>query len=221
MTNLAKNLALPLIIALFIFSGCATVPKEVVELSYTVGQDIQAVHSSYRELVHAYFEGLRNKTEDFLYNKWNPAYIKDFVKNGGLIERVHGTDPAQVLGDVQLWAEVAVEEIEGKRKEMLDRIDRQEKELLAYVDDAFSKIMRANSAITAHLNSIRKVEAVQDEVLQTLKVKDLKDEVNRKLAAASTEAENAIGALSRAEGIIEKADKLKSEIKGTLKGEGR
>jgi len=172
--------------------GCASIPKEVVELSYTVGQDLEAIHSSYRNLIQDHFQSLRDQAVDFLENTWVPHYINDFIEEGELVKRARGSDPKKVLEDVQLWAEVAVEEIENKKRELIDPIDRDEKELLKLVDEAFSRLIRANATITAHLNSIRKVKEVQDEALKALELKELRDKINNELISASKRAEEAL-----------------------------
>ena len=183
----------PLFIVLAIsLVGCASIPKEVVELSYTVGQDLEAVHSSYRNLIEEHFESLREQAIYFLENTWIPHYIKDFIEEGELVKRAQGSDPKIVLEDVQLWVEVAIEEIEAKKRELIDPIDRDEKELLKLVDEAFSRLIRANATITAHLNSIRKVKEVQDEALKALELKELRDKINNELISASKRAEEAL-----------------------------
>lgn len=194
------------------FFGCASVPKEVVELSYMVGHDLNAVHLSYRQLIHTHFDGLRKQATDFLDNKWTPTYIKKFIKNGKLVKRATNSDPNMVLLGVRLWAEVAVDEIEKKKKELIDPIDKNEKELLESIDEAFAQLISANAFVTAHLNSIRKVKEVQDEALQALKVKDLRDKINNGLMFASDEASEAIEKVEKAEGIIDDLAKKKEEF---------
>ena len=210
-----KRSILPQFLALLIvlnFLGCASVPKEVVELSYTVGQDLNAVYLSYRQLIQTHFDGLRKQATDFLDNKWTPAYIKKFIKKGKLVERATNSDPNMVLLGVRLWAEVAVEEIEKKKKELIDPIDKNEKELLNSIDEVFAQLISANAAITAHLNSIRKVKEVQDEALQALKVKDLRDKINNGLIFASDKANEAIEKVKKAEGIIDDLAKKKEGL---------
>jgi hypothetical protein len=194
------------------FLGCASVPKEVVELSYTVGQDLNAVHLSYRQLIQTHFDGLRKQATGFLDNKWTPIYIKNFIKKGKLVERANNSDPNMVLLGVRLWAEVAVKEIEKKKKELIDPIDKNEKKLLNSIDEAFAQLISANAAITAHLNSIRKVKEVQDEALQALKVKDLRDKINNGLIFASDKANEAIEKVKKAEGIVDDLAKKKKEL---------
>ena len=63
------------------------------------------------------------------------------------------------------------------------------------MDEAFANLMRSNAAITAHLNSLREVQEVQDEALRTLHVRELRERVNGALAAASARAGAALDRL--------------------------
>lgn len=189
------------------FSACATVPKEVVELSYVVGQDLVSVHVSYQDLIHRYFDGLRLRATDFLEKEWTPTFLQDFIERGELVTKAQGSDPKQVLEDVQDWTEVAMEQIEQTRKELIDPIDKDEQALLSSVDEAFSELIRANATITAHLNSIRKVQQVQDDALAAMNLKDLRDRINDSLISASQQSEQAIKKMKQAEHVIEGSGK--------------
>jgi len=172
--------------------GCASVPKEVVELSYLVGEDLHQIHVSHRDLAKSHFQNLRRQTQDFLETRWRPVYLEEFIREGGLLEKVRGSNPNDVLEDVQLWAEVAIEEIEKKKKELVDSIDEDERILLGYIDDSFLKVIRANAVITAHLNSLRDIQEVQDQILESLKLTDVRDKINKGLVEASNKSEKAI-----------------------------
>jgi hypothetical protein len=76
--------------------------------------------------------------------------------------------------------------------------------LAASVDEAFARLVRANAIITAHLNSLRKVQEVQDEALQRLKLKDMRDKINQHLISASESAADAIKKIQKAEKPLEK-----------------
>lgn len=220
MSSLLKKITRHLLSILLIsLIGCASVPKEVVELSYTVGKDLQTLHLSYKDLVTEHFQSLRNYSLNFLEKQWKPKFIKRFIEDGGLIESAKGSDPNIVLEDVELWAEVAIGTIEEKKNELLDPIDKDEKELLTSVDASFSQLIQANSTITAHLNSIREVTEVQDEALKALKLDDLRDKINNMLALASDKSKEAIDKFAKAEGIITELNERKEELIKKVKGE--
>jgi len=207
-----------LVTIILILVGCASVPKEVVELSYITGQDLSQIYSSYRVLIQTHFENLRTQTLVFLENRWAPVFLEDFIKRGKLVEKAKGSDPKRVFEDVQDWVEVAIETIEAKKREMIDPINKDEKALMSSVDDAFARVLRANATITAHLNSLRKVQEVQDEALKALELKDLRDKINDGLIMASDRAKKGLEELKKTERLIERAEERKSNLLKILKG---
>lgn len=201
-----------LIVMALTFVGCATIPNEVVQLSKTIGQDLNAIHLSYRALIQTHFDGLRKQATDFLDSNWKPLYIKNFIKTGGLVEAVQNPDPDSVLLFVEVWSEVAIEEIEAKKHTLTDPINADEKALLSSVDAAFAELIRANAAITAHLNSIREVKKVQGQALKALRLENLLDKINNGLVAASNKTVELIEEVKKAEGIVDKASEMKEKL---------
>lgn len=203
---------------ILLVSGCATVPKETVELSYAMGQDLNAIHSSYDELIHRHFDNLKNQTNDFLDKRWIPTYLGRFIKNGQLVVLAQDPDPQKAFEGVSAWVEIAIGAIETKRKELITPINNDEQMVLKSVDEAFARMGMANAAITAQLNSIRKVQEVQDNTLKALNVKDLRDEINKQLISASNKAKDAIDKVEKAEKIVKDVDEKKQEIIKKIKG---
>ncbi|HQT26138.1 MAG TPA: hypothetical protein PLK99_06010, partial [Burkholderiales bacterium] len=128
-----------------------------------------------------------------------PAYIGSYIKRGKLIE--HARNGRTDL--VEAWARIAVETIDKERTSKLEALNEAEKNLLASVNDAFDRTERANSIVTAHLNSILKINKAQDEVLNSFKLKDTRDQINTALADASRMASK----------ITEDIDKTASQLK--------
>lgn len=207
LANIYKTIMVRLVVlALLVFpvillEGCASVPKESVELSYTLGNDIEALHQSYKSLIARYFESLRRDVNNSIDRVFIPSYINDYVKTGNLIEHAK----AERADLVEAWARIAVQTIDKERITRLQPIDEAEKELLSNVDDAFDKAVRANATVTAHLNSIRKVQEVQDEILESLSLKDVRDKINKAISEASDKARE----------ISSDIDKAALKLKGT------
>lgn len=208
-----------LLSAVTIFIGCATVPKETVELSYALGQDIDAIHASYRNLIHEHFNNLRTEANSFITNQWKPAFLGGFIKKGNLVLLASNHDPTQAFEGVSAWVDIAIEMIENKKKELITPINNDEQSILTTVDDAFARIRRANETITAHLNSIRKVQEVQDSALKALNIRDLRDQINNQLIKASNNAAAAIDKVAKADLIIKDANEKKNNIMKKIKGE--
>lgn len=164
--------------------GCATVPPEAPELSYTVGQDLQALQESYRKLIRAYFDSLRQQVNDKFDSVFIPAFVNEFVVSGGLIQAAQ----AQKADEVEFWARIAIEEIDAERKERLEPLNKAEADLVNSVDQAFDRAIHANAIVTGHLNSVREVQEVQSKILESLGLEDLRQKINDTLAEVSNEA---------------------------------
>jgi hypothetical protein len=115
--------------------------------------------------------------------------------------------------------EAAILVIEAKKKELMDPINNDEKALLLAVDEAFARTMRANATITAHLNSLRKVQEVQDEALKAMELKELRDQINQGLILSSEHAKDALEELKKAEGLIDQADEKKNTLLKKMRGD--
>jgi len=209
--------------------GCSTVPKEVVELSYRMGQDIQAIHNSYKALVHAHFEALRAERIRYLEDEWIPKYLQTWIRNGRLIEVAKGeivwaetkedfvpptpsTADIELLSTIEDWSATAIQDIDDKKSRLIAPIDLQEQQLSSWVDDAFNRLYRGNAAITAHLNSLRKVQEVQDEALAALHCKDLRDKINDTLINASVLAKKELEEVRKTDGLAQEAKQLLPRI---------
>lgn len=200
------------LLLLLIIEGCASVPKEVVELSYLMGEDIEAVHLSYKNLIRTHYQKLREHALTVLEDKWVPQFLEDFINRTNLIQEVQNPDKVEVLDFVQIWAEEAIYQIENKKKELINPINKDERELIESVDAAFANMIRANATITSHLNSIRAVKEIEDEVLDRMGVKELRDSVNAQLVKSSDNLQQALEKLEKFEQDIKEIKEKKEEI---------
>jgi hypothetical protein len=210
--NLLSSSLLIFLLFVLQLSGCASVPSEVVKLSYVMGEDLGEIHRSYVDLIELHFDDLRNRTRDFLIYRWQPTYLRNFIHDGDLTALASDPDPSQVLVGVQVWVEIAMEEIQAKHRELLDPLDQQEQELLLAVNDGFDRLITANSVITAHLNSIQEVKEVQGDALKAMRLPDLRDRINKGLVKASQISERGIQQTIEAGKIISEAQEMKKQI---------
>ncbi|MEZ8131494.1 hypothetical protein [Enterovibrio norvegicus] len=198
-----QRLLLPLMLVLL--SACsATVPKEVVELSYRIEQDLTHVQESYTDLVHQHIKVLRKQREDYLRHEWIPQFVKGWVKDGQLVQMAEGdviydeakgefvktrsTDRGGQLNSIVLWADSAVTVIEEKRHALLAPLDEAERTLIADINQSFALIQQGHQTITAHLNSIREVQDVQNDLLDNTGLEAVRDQINQQLSALSEKA---------------------------------
>jgi hypothetical protein len=192
-----------------LLASCARTPPEVVRLSSVLGEDIVATQTSYQLLITRHFDGLREQVNLFIDTRWRPVFLRRFIKPEDVPELAKIKDSEQVVKRFGDFVQVAIEEIERKRKELLDPIAADEKVLRMAVDEAFNRMIRANTAVTAHLNSIRKVTEFQDQILQSAGVKELRDNINNTLIMTSNRTQQAIEAVAKAEkGLLKSEQEL-------------
>lgn len=65
--------------------GCATVPRESVELSVMVGQRVTAMQESHEKFIAAYFLVCRERIDDFLREQWLPEFMERFVRESTIL----------------------------------------------------------------------------------------------------------------------------------------
>lgn len=164
----------------FLF-GCASIPKESVQLSVALGDDLQALHKSHRAMVNLYYGKMKGQINQFVDDVYVPYVISQSLKfemddfkigkeslPGLIKEASESSDNAskEVLLYMQDFIEIANEDIGLMRNELLLPIKQQEAELLLKIDNAYNNAIYANATLTAHLKSIRKVKETQSEALQ-------------------------------------------------------
>jgi len=201
-------------------SGCCSVPKEVVELSYSTGKDLVSIQQSYDSLIHEFYENLRSQRRQYLDDIWYPRFLSNWrddgqliaiakkevifsVEQDALISTPNNTTEKEHLDTLNDWVTFALYAYETKEDELLKPLNDQEGELRKDVNDALNRLIKANAAITAHLNSLRKVQEVQDDVLKALDLEDLREKINSTLVKASNEAQNALDKIKDADSKID------------------
>ena len=100
-------------------------------------------------------------------------------KTGGKEET---EEAVQVMVEFQ---QAAYKQIEVRRKELLTPIIEQELEVLSIINAAYKNIIYANSTITGHLESIRKVKETQKEALKLVGLKGADEKASNILSKIS------------------------------------
>ncbi len=167
-----------------LFSSCASIPKETVTLSQTLGNDLEVLHSAHRNIAELLFKKIRGDINSFIDDTYAP-YVIHFVLNSELQAYQSGkpslyksielagqqggkqeTEAALTeMFDFQLSAR---KQIERKRNELLSPIISQETEVIQAIDQSYENAIYANSTITGYLQSIRKVKEAQQEALSKI-----------------------------------------------------
>lgn len=170
-----------------IIPGCASVPKESVELSATVGRDIANVHKSHKELAQILFSRMERDVNRFVDKVYAPHQIRAVMDRQ--YELAKSSDPADKRKSLILAINEAVkpsasdklqsavlkgmqglvgkirEDVESMRRELLDPLIAQEEEVIGSIDRAYQQLHYANSIVTGHLSSVVKVHDAQADLI--------------------------------------------------------
>jgi hypothetical protein len=178
-----RNVVRITVILLFlcVSASCATVPSETVTLSQKVGEDLVQLQQGYRQTIRLSFSQMRERGLAVIDNYYVPAYLKSFVKDGELMDIAKEEN----WEDLEGWARAAIDDIDAKRKSFVDDLNQKEEALLKKVDAAFARSIRANAAVTGHLNSVLKVKSLQDQVLDAAGMEDLGEGISDAITEAS------------------------------------
>jgi hypothetical protein len=215
------------ILLILLTAGCGSVPKEVVELSYVMGEDLQSINQSYDNLIHQFYNNLRDQRRAYIDDVWYPRFVENWRKDGELVaiakeERIWsesedklvvvpaGSAPKESLAALNDWLDYALYAYEKKSEDLLSPLDQEEETLRTEVRVAFARMTQANATITAHLNSLREIKEVEDQALKALNLKDLRDKINDQLVNASKKAKDGLDKIKE---VDQKVDKFGKKLK--------
>ena len=70
-----NNKILVVIFSALLLVSCASIPKETVTLSKTIGSDLQILHDSHRNMVQLYYNGIKLNINTFIDDVYAPFII--------------------------------------------------------------------------------------------------------------------------------------------------
>jgi hypothetical protein len=106
----------------------------------------------------------------------------------------------QAIASMNDFVSVVHTEVETYRKILLTPIEEQETEMAAAIDRSYNQIIYANSIVTGHLASVRKVYDAQEEILNKFGVENLSTETAQKLSDYSIGVEKIFKNVKKVEG---------------------
>lgn len=194
--------------ALFLFTACASIPKETVLLSKTLGSDLQILHQSHNDITDLYFKKIENDINSFVDDVYVPFVIHYALKSQlqdykdgkpclySVIElagKQEGEEEAKAaINDMQEFLEAAQNQISGKRKELLLPIKQQHSEITKSINQSYENALTANRTITAYLQSLRKLKETQQEALSMIGLQGADSLLTNSLVKVSEQVEKAV-----------------------------
>ncbi len=203
-----KIRVLTAVIIALIFNACVSIPKETVELSNVLEKDIIALHNSHKNMVDLYYGQLERDINNFVDEVYAPFIIHYVLKSEltrykkgeeslyGIIEqagRKEGQDEAkEALKVMSEFIEDANQQINTKRRELLNPVLQQKRNLISRIDRSYKNAIYANNVISTYLKSIRKIKETQKEALSLMGLEGADEIFNSSLLKASEIINDAI-----------------------------
>lgn len=220
--GLLRSLFLLLGTALLL-SGCAQVPKESVELSATLGRDLQEVHQSHRRSVDLLFDRDVERISNYIDDVATPAFVSAAIRAVGPVvakNLADATKPTATSEEQKLAfdrmtkiVKAVTDRLAKQRKELIDPLEAARKDTLAELDRAYAELQRANSVVTAHLASVVKVHSIQDDLLAEAGLKDFRTKVGEEALKKNSRVTDAISDTSEVEDVLSKLKLAISQMK--------
>ena len=202
--------------ASLILPGCASTPRQAVELSATVDRDIESLHQAHLALVKLHFDRLEKDVNAFVDGTYRPHLIRESMLKFGLVEKIadsakaSGADPLTVM---EVYVSGVEERIAALRAELLAPIRAQRDKVLVVLEDSYRRVHDGNAVVTGHLASIVRVQDAQDELLARAGLQGLRERVVDSTARVSDQ----IAALTgTAERVGSKLDDVQARSRKTI-----
>ncbi len=171
-------------VSTLLIAGCASIPKESILLSQTLGNDINSLHQAHLQLADIHFRKIENEINSFVDEVYAP-FVLNYVLQAefesyqagspslyGAIEQAGsagGAIASQEAVDMMLeFQEAAREQIESKRDELLQPIKNQHLDISREINHSYANASYANASITAYLQSLHKLKGAQQESLSMI-----------------------------------------------------
>ncbi len=222
-----------------IVTACAQVPKESVELSTTIGRDLASVHKAHRELSKVVFSRMRKDINRFVDGIYAPYQINQVMARQKQLANSDDSEDrkkslllainAAFTSDAPPQLQEAVlkgmnsmvlkirKDVESMRKELLDPINAQEKEVLSSIDRSYQQLHYANSIVTGYLSSVVKVHDTQADLLEAIGVeRDLRTMVGQTLSITSDKIAGLVDAADAADEKLAKAEETAKKLKDAV-----
>lgn len=124
-----------------------------------------------------------------------------------------GNDRARL---VLQFSKAAIEQIELKKKSLMDPVDELERQTLTELARSYTQIQEAQSTVTAHLSSITKVTEEQDKVLKQLGLFETRDVIIEKAIDANRKVVDILGPNADPDKILTDLEESSQEPKEGL-----
>ena len=200
-----KYLSLLFTAGALMLSSCVSIPQETVQLSETIGQDIEILHQSHKRAITLYYTDMKRNVNAFVDDVFKP-YLIEYMTNsemarheagevsmfGYLANISEGHNRDSLLSNMNAFNAALDDEVSTMRKDLMGPIEKQEATVLASLDAAYGNVLHGNSVLTGYLRSARKAKEAQQEALRVAGLEGFDEQVTQNIIEASNKVEKMV-----------------------------
>ncbi len=163
------------ILAGLIFSihiSCVTIPKEVPQLSFEIGQQMDRIQTAHLNLLEAFFQGKRDQVDQFMQKIWLPKFAMNFLNQPDIKaawELARSTNKQiDILNLILLLGPELQAEINSKRLELIQPLNALQTKIKTQIESDYNLAKSMNLTLTSYLQSAQNVAANRDDFLSMM-----------------------------------------------------
>lgn len=218
--------------AVAVLTGCASAPRQTVELSQAINEQIASMQTSHESFVRLYYRGLRREVDDFMARQWTPRFISNVITGKGAegkrfraeldrgyallnvdwkrAVRIDGIDDDKTRAALQ----AAIDDVEvrshGELGRVLidfsnaaqDQIERQRRKLLQPIDEQEALVL--DELRKGYADLLAGTSAIKGYLASVVNVTERQEAVAQKLGVLEKQRELVGSAIQLNESVISK-----------------
>lgn len=208
----ASRTVFVLTVALLWVAGCATVPRESVDLSVELTGMIVSARDAHLALLDQYMAERKVRVNEFLQNTWTPQFMENAFRDTAILDSLNAVSSEEekmmLLNEFLQDAEV---QIVRRRSSLLNALVDIGGLLEEEVQQHFDDMLTVNQALTAHLESAADVTESRNHLAETLKI-------DTKSLLPMAKIDSLIDEVSRFQGKAEDVAGYVDRVRSLLKG---
>lgn len=191
------------ILGLVLFcQGCASIPKQSVELSAALTDQIVEMRTKHLEAINRYFSEVEGRIRRTMLTEYKDDYV------AGMREKRRAKGKELTLEEYDRINSIVLEELDASMKDL----ERDRSRVLTDVMDRYSLMQAESQSLHGLLAAASKIQELRQTV--TGKLEKQADEKFKMLESVDQKAQ---GYLQKAQKVKRSAENLKSEAEGIKK----
>ena len=158
-----------IISTLFILNSCASIPKETVDMSVQLEQQISVLKQANESIINSVFESKEQQMITYINDKLFPQYINDLFENPDIYNTWNEMLNSNNVDDrnkMMVWFTTNIhDQYRETTDSLLLPIKEEKLRVLKAFNDEFDSAIRMNNTITRNIGSANAIQEASREIV--------------------------------------------------------